>query len=77
MYTLRCLIKGEAIISGEGWQIFSFIKRKAMGRVENVYVYYIKNKGRVSKFLKLNKRVYPFIRYLRVGINISRGWGPT
>ena len=59
MYTRRCLIKGEALISGEGWQIFSFIKRKAMGRVENFYVYYSKNKGRVSKFLKSNAGNYP------------------
>jgi hypothetical protein len=37
-----------------------------MGRGEKFSVNYMKNKGRVSKFLKLNKRVYPFIRHLRV-----------
>ena len=36
------------------------------GGLVNFFVYYMKNKGRVSKFLKLNKRVYPFIKHLRV-----------
>ena len=36
------------------------------GGLVDFFVYYMKNKGRVSKSLKLNKRVYPFIRHLRV-----------
>jgi hypothetical protein len=39
-----------------------------MGRDENFSIYYMKNKGRVSKFLKLNKRVYPFITHLRLSM---------
>ena len=34
--------------------------------VEIFSVYYMKNKGKVSKSLKLNKRGYPFIKHLRV-----------
>ena len=64
--TPRCLIKGEALISREGWRIFSFITWKTIGRGGEFSVYCMKNKGRVSKFLKLSKRVYLFIRHLRV-----------
>ena len=56
--TLRCLIKGETLISGY------YIKNsEESGKFS---VYYMKNKGKVSKSLKLNKRGYPFIKHLRV-----------
>ena len=58
------------------WRIFSFITWKRNGEEETFSVYYMKNK--VSKFLKVNKWVYPFIRHLRVHVhcllNSKRAW---
>ena len=41
--TLKCLIKGEALINGQGGLIFSFTTRKTMGKVYKFSDYYMKN----------------------------------
>ena len=45
-----------------GWEdFFNLLLKNSGGGGGGNFVYYMKNKGRVSKYQKLNKRVYPFI----------------
>jgi hypothetical protein len=59
--TLRCLIKGEAIISGVAGPIFFIYYMKNSWEVGKLFCLLHEKKGRVSKFQKLNKWVYPCI----------------